>query len=122
VPAPLLVQDCLARFDSLEAAAEWCTGRPAGGRAAIALADAAGRAVAVEVDGDARRVVRAEEGLVAVGVARDAAGKLRAGASLDVLALAKILDSRFAAIDPAGRRIALLDASAESVDWFEVGQ
>jgi hypothetical protein len=121
VPAPLLVQDCLARFDSLDAAAEWCTGRPTGGRAAIALADAAGGAVAVEVDGDDRRVVRAEEGFVSVGVARDAAGALRAGAPLDVRGLAKILDARIAAIDPAGRRIALLDASAASVDWFEVG-
>jgi hypothetical protein len=121
VPAALLVQDCLARFDSLDGAVEWCTGRPAGGRAAIALADAAGGAVAVEVDGDARRVVRAEGGFVAAGGARDAAASLRAGAPLDVRALAKILDARFAAIDPAGRRIALLDASSASVDWFEVG-
>ena len=121
VPAALLVQDCLARFDSLDAAVEWCTGRPAGGRVAIALADASGGAVAVEVDGDARRVVRAEEGFVSAGGARDAAAALRAAAPLDVGALAKILDARLAAVDPAGRRIALLDASAASVDWFEVG-
>lgn len=121
VPAALLVQDCLARFDSLDAAAEWCLGRPAGGRAAIALADAAGRAVAVEIDGADRRVVRAEEGFVAVGGERDVAGTLRAGAPLDVRALAKILDARFAAIDPAGRRIAILDTSPAPVDWFEVG-
>jgi hypothetical protein len=121
VPAALLVQDCLARFDSLDAAVEWCTGRPAGGRAAIALADAAGGVVAVEVDGDARRVVRPKEGFVLVGGARDAAGALRAGAPPDVRALAKILGARIAGIDPVGRRIALLDASAASVDWFEVG-
>ncbi len=121
VPAALLVQDCLARFDSLDAAVEWCTGRPAGGRAAIALADAAGGVVAVEVDGNARRVVRPKEGFVLVGGARDAAGALRAGAPPDVRALAKILGARIAGIDPVGRRVALLDASAASVDWFEVG-
>jgi hypothetical protein len=121
VPAALLVQDCLARFDSLDAAVEWCRGRPAGGRAAIAFADAAGGVIAVEVDGDDRRVVRPVEGLVAVGGPRDIAGTLRAGAPLDVRALAKILDARFAAIDPAGRRIALLDASTATVHWFEVG-
>lgn len=121
VPAALLVQDCLTRFDSLDGAVEWCTGRPAGGRAAIALADAAGEMVAVEVDGDTRRVLRREDGFVLVGGARDAAGALAAGGPLDVRALAKILGARIAGIDPAGRRIALLDAAAASVDWFEVG-
>jgi hypothetical protein len=134
VPAALLVQDCLARFDSIGGAVEWCTGRSAGGRAAIALADAAGGVVAVEVDGDTRRVVRPKDGFVLVGGARDAADALGAGAPLarishqvapavaDLRALAKILGARIAGIDPAGRRIALLDASAASVDCFEVGE
>jgi hypothetical protein len=122
VPAALLVQDCLARFDSLDGAVEWCTGRPAGGRAAIALADAAGEVVAVEVDGDDRRVVRPHDGFVLVGGAQHAAGALRAGAPLDVRGLAEILGARIAGVDPVGRRIALLDAAAASVDWFEVSE
>jgi hypothetical protein len=121
VPAALLVQDCLARFDSLDGAVEWCTVRPAGGRAAIAFADAAGGVLAVEIDGDARRVVRPKDGFVHVGGARDAADALRAGTPLDVRGLAKILGARVAGVDPAGRRIALLDSAAKSVDWFEIG-
>jgi len=120
VPAALLVQDCLARFDSIGGAADWCRDRPAGGRATILLADAAGEAAAVEVDGDARRVAPPEDGLVLAGGAREAAAALRAAAPLDVRASAKILAARVAGIDPAGRRIALVDASTAATDWLAV--
>jgi hypothetical protein len=119
VPAALLVQDCLARFDTLDGAVDWCTGRPVGGRAAIVLADAAGGIAAVEVDGDDRKLVPPEGGFV-LASGTGASPSLPASAPLDVCSAAKILGARIAGIDPAGRRIALLDAPTAPIDWFEV--
>ena len=65
-PALLLVQDCLQRFDSTEKAIEWCEGRPAGGRAVLLIADAAGDVAEVEIDGEDRRVQRPSDGIVIV--------------------------------------------------------
>lgn len=65
-PAVLLVQDCLQRFDSTDKAIEWCEGRPAGGRASLLVADAAGDVAEVEIDGDDRRVRRPSDGVLVV--------------------------------------------------------
>ncbi len=54
-PASLLAQDCLQRFDRVDKAVEWLERRPAGGRALIALADAAGACAVVEIDGRERK-------------------------------------------------------------------
>ena len=54
-PAVLLAQDCLQRFDRVEKALEWLERRPAGGRAAFALADATGAAATFEIDAGARK-------------------------------------------------------------------
>lgn len=69
-PAALLAQDCLERFEALDAALDWCAGRPAGGRATILLGDAAGEVAGIEIAGAERRVLRPADGLLA----RDAAG------------------------------------------------
>jgi hypothetical protein len=122
VPAALLVQDCLARFDSIGGAVDWCTSRPVGGRAAILLADAQGELALVALAGDDRRVVPPEAGLVCEGVGLAAAAALRADAPLDLSAAAKILGARVAGIDPAGRRVALVDAVGKSEDWYGVEQ
>jgi hypothetical protein len=66
-PALLLVQDCLQRFDSTEKALEWCQGRPAGGRASLLIADAAGDVAEVAIDGEERRVRRPSDGVLVVG-------------------------------------------------------
>jgi hypothetical protein len=120
VPAALLVQDCLARFDSIGGAVDWCAGRPAGGRAAILLADARGELALVAIDGDDRRVVPPKAAFACEGVGPDAAAALRAGAPLDLRAAAKILAAPIAGIDPVGRRVALVDAAGESEDWYGV--
>jgi len=91
-PALLLVQDCLQRFDRLEAAAEWCQRRPAGGRASILLADASGRVASVRIEGRDRALLSPREGLC-FGVAGQAEVEaLRQGCAarspLDVEALA----------------------------------
>lgn len=56
-PAMLLVQQCLERFGLAQSAAEWCLTRPSAGRARILLADASGAVLAVELDGERRRLV-----------------------------------------------------------------
>jgi len=120
VPAAMLAQDCLARFDSREGAIDWCLGRPAGGRAAILLADASGVA-AVEIDGGARTVVQPKDGLLLEGIGDgDAAGALRGGASLDALRLEQILGARVACLDPGGRRIGFRWADSDFVAWLDV--
>ncbi len=119
-PAALLIQDCLARFDSIRGAADWCTGRPCGGRAVILLADAGGDVTALEVDGRARRVRAPEAGMAFAGDETDANASLRAEAKPDLETAAKAFGGRVAGIDPAGRRIALLDGAAGGCEWFEL--
>jgi hypothetical protein len=55
-PSLLLVQDCLARFEHLAGALDWCRKRPAEGEQTIVLADASGGRGAVEFRGRERRV------------------------------------------------------------------
>jgi hypothetical protein len=64
-PAFLLVQECLQRFERVEGAEEWCLHRPAGGRATILIADAAGGLVGVEVAGAERERLLAQNGILA---------------------------------------------------------
>lgn len=55
-PAILLVQDCLARFEHVAGAVDWCRKRPAAGELAFAFADATGMRARVVVSGRERRV------------------------------------------------------------------
>jgi hypothetical protein len=52
--AALLLDQCLERLDGVEPALEWCERRPAGGRARLLFADAAGAVGAIAIDGDTR--------------------------------------------------------------------
>jgi hypothetical protein len=125
-PAVLLVQDCLERFESLAAALDWCLRRPAGGRAAILLADAAGEVAGVAFSGVVRRRLRpAQGGLVETGdAARDAriAAALGAAPGPDAAQLLRALapepeppgGAGRLVLDPAGRRLGLLAAGALS--------
>lgn len=67
LPSAPLIQDCLQRFAALEAALEWCLGRPAERDAALILADAHGELAAVEITASGRRVLRPADGWLAVG-------------------------------------------------------
>lgn len=66
-PAALLAQDCLERFEALDAALEWCAGRPGGGRARIFLGDAAGEVAGIELGEGRPRVLRPADGLLVCG-------------------------------------------------------
>jgi hypothetical protein len=65
VPAFLLVQECLQRFESVEGAEQWCTHRPAGGAATILFADAAGGLSGVQVAASERARLCAVNGILA---------------------------------------------------------
>ena len=54
----LLVQECLQRFDSVEGCLDWASKRPLAGDACLLVADAAGSAAAVAIQGEERRVTR----------------------------------------------------------------
>jgi hypothetical protein len=126
-PAILLARDCLQHFDTVAAALEWCTGRPAGGRATLLLTDASGELIAVEVAGSARRVRRADGGLlVAAPPERSAAieKSLRvtpsgsAGALIQSLAAGTEVDA-CVLVDPDQRRLGLAAPGAQPT-WFPV--
>jgi hypothetical protein len=76
-PAALLVQECLQRFRSLEAAVEWCERRPAGGRVEILLADRSGGVAGVRADGAERRALRPTGGLLLAAPEAPASQALR---------------------------------------------
>jgi hypothetical protein len=126
-PAVLMARDCLQQFDSVGAALEWCTGRPAGGRATLLLADASGELAAVEVAGPARRVRRADAGLlVAAPPDRSAAieKSLRAAPSVSPETLVQSLTASTEVdacvlVDPEQRRLGLA-AAGEDPTWFPV--
>lgn len=66
--AELLVQECLLRFDTLDACIDWCTKRPAGGAAALLLGDARGEVALVSVAGTHRQVLRRAGGSLVGGL------------------------------------------------------
>jgi hypothetical protein len=77
-PAALLAQDCLERFEALDAALDWCAGRPGGGRATLFFGDAAGEVAGIEIAGSEHRVLRPADGLLARdGVGAELAKSLR---------------------------------------------
>ena len=110
-PGALLIQDCLERFESLDAALAWCTGRPGGGAATLLLADATGEVAGVEIAAAARRVLRPAEGLLLAGGdashAGDRAKRLREAAPLGAEFLAGRLFTEC--------EVVVLDARARSL-------
>ncbi len=94
-PALLLVQECLQRFDTAEAAAEWCLARPAGGRASVLLADASGTLLGVVLRGARRQLRDPDQGLLLALARIDARTalekRLRGGAPLSPEAALAVL-------------------------------
>lgn len=111
-PAALLVQDALHRTESLVGALDWCLRRPAGGRATLLFADAAGEAAGIAVDGDARRVLRPSEALLVEAGSRTRAAEvaktLRAAADP-----ARALEGDVVWLDPAARTLRLRSGGEE---------
>ncbi|MFL2935572.1 MAG: hypothetical protein ACJZ7Z_02490 [Myxococcota bacterium] len=66
-PAQLLMQECLQRFVDIEACIDWCSHRPASGRASLFLADSEGGRVRIQFDGEDVSVVRETEEICILG-------------------------------------------------------
>ena len=99
-PPILLVQDCLARFENLAGAIDWCCKRPVEGEQVITLADATGARARVVVSGRMRRVEHAAaEQRGEVGPLVRALGGARSAQREDVVKL-----------DPGRRRLRLESA------------
>lgn len=100
-PPILLVQDCLARFENVEGALDWCRKRPVEGERTIRLADAAGARGCVRFRGRGREVEAAqhdESGLIREGLV-EGSGDAEAGV---------------VALDPVGRRLVVEDIGVVS--------
>jgi hypothetical protein len=125
-PVTLLAHDCLARFESIDAAVDWCVARPGAGAATILLADTSGEIAGVQAQGSNRRVFRPADGLLLQtgGHEREAEiGKaLRQASPLVAEDLGRFLGMSLVALDPSGRRLGLLRASGgEGSDrWLSV--
>jgi len=79
-PAGLLVQDCLQRFEDVEAAIGWSMNRPAAGEATILMADASGSRAAVRFARAGRNVEREEADVLVAGAPEAELGALKAWA------------------------------------------
>lgn len=82
--AALLVQECLQRFESLEACIDWILKRPASGWLSIALSDAKGEAAVVDIAGTERNVSHLPEGLTAAGGDEESHAALLASGTAEV--------------------------------------
>ncbi len=125
-PVTLLAHDCLSRFESIDAAVDWCVARPGAGAATILLADTSGEIASVHAQGADRRVFRPADGLLlhTGGHEREAEiGKaLRQASPLVAADLGRFLGMSLVTLDPSGRRMGLLRASGADVSdrWLSV--
>lgn len=104
-PAILLVQDCLARFEHLAGAIDWCRKRPVDGEHVITLADATGARACVVVSGRLRRVEPLLAGAGGSGLIVCRLGGPQGSAATTVVTL-----------DPVGRRLRLESTGGVGVD------
>lgn len=101
-PALLLVQDCLARFEHLAGALDWCRKRPVEGDEVLLLGDASGARATVEIRGRERRI---DSESVGVSLAANRAGELSGRIGLETAAGAA--EAGIVRIDPGARILRL---------------
>jgi hypothetical protein len=93
-PPILLVQECLQRFDLLDASLDWCLKRPVRSGATLVITHAGGDVAAVDFKDGVARVARPPGGVLVLGGDAEAAETLRkqleAGASLDRAGLDRV--------------------------------
>jgi len=76
----LFVQECLQRFEDVEAGTGWCMDRPAAGEGTIVLGDAAGHRGAIRFAGGSRAPERGQGGPLVAGSSEAILDSLRAWA------------------------------------------
>jgi len=121
-PAILLVQECLQRFEQIEASIDWCLDRPAAGSGIVVLADARGEMAAVHVEQGDRRVGWPADGLLLCGgdaeteaflQKREARDAMFSPTPIEGTGLEALLGASATRvlIDPAARSLRLVDAT-----------
>lgn len=104
-PALLLVQDCLARFEHLAGALDWCRKRPVEGDEVLLLGDASGARATVEIRGRERKIDFGADG---VALAANRAGELSGRIGQETVAGALVAaDAGIVRIDPGARLLRL---------------
>ncbi len=133
-PAVLLVAECLERVSGIEAALDWCMGRPSGGRATLLFGDESGDVAGIEIAGTERRVLRSVDGILAVNEGSGTGGEIakalleRPPTDLDDLDAALAGGSsaipgektRLLVLDSVDRRLGLREPAGAAVSWFPV--
>lgn len=127
-PGLLLVQDCLQRFDGVEAAVEWCERRPAGGDTTVVIADRSGAQLAVHVTPKLRQVVEPRDDLIIAPFATEKAETLRkaiaSAPSRDAASLSQALERDAGRsvltiqMVPGEPRLGLSAPGSEEVQWL----
>ena len=79
-PIQLFVQECLQRFEDVEAGIGWCMDRPAAGKGTIVLGDAAGHRGAIRFAGGSRSPEQGQGGPLVAGNSEAILDALRAWA------------------------------------------
>lgn len=123
-PAILLVQDCLQRFADLEAALEWCAGRPAAPGVAIALSDASGDCATGILTPDGCRVLRTglEQETIVCGGDEASATELRKRLDTGESALTALgADAGAVHLDPKARTLTWRRPGGDAPLVFRVG-
>jgi hypothetical protein len=116
----LLVQECLQRFEDVDAGIGWCLDRPAAGEGTILLGDAAGQRGAIRFGRDGRSLEREPSGPLLAGStesvleglrARALAGSVAEGESLSA-ALASAGGSALVRLSCGGRQLEIREGAA----------
>jgi hypothetical protein len=129
-PAILLVQECLQRFEQIEAGIDWCLDRPAAGNGIVVLADARGEMASVHLQQADRRVSWPTDGLLLCGggVAaeamlqkREVSDAMLSPAPIEGTGLEAVLGSSATrvVIEPATRALRLVDTRGAG-EWLRI--
>lgn len=102
-PALLLVQDCLARFEHLAGALDWCRKRPVEGDETLLLGDASGARATVVIRGREHRI---DSEAVGFALAANRAGELSGRIGLETAA-GGAAEAGIVRIDPGARLLRL---------------
>lgn len=106
-PPILLVQDCLARFENLDGAIDWCRKRPVEGELVLELADASGETARIAFAGRAREIERG-------------AGALRSELTCRVDRVGRGVEASWIRFDPRERSVHL-EVETSAGEWVTVG-
>jgi hypothetical protein len=121
-PTILLVQECLQRFEGLEAGIDWCLDRPVIGDGVIVLADARGEMASVHVEQGDRRVSWPIDGMLLRGGGAEVESLLQKREEVDALLANEPLpdgtlrsalghDAQRVLLSPAERSLRVIGAS-----------